>query len=199
MEVEYSGNSPTVLQAKILRQGLGRFPLAGRLHAYLRSHTLRDDGAQGLEQAYAEIAFAEELRPSIDWYRGLATLMAAERRVQNGDPRAALAAYDRSVAHFRASIGGEADFKGSATHYICLALAGAARVHVDAGAWQEAVIAIEEGVTSNPMSLSAPDGLGNTPSQNARHVYNTLRQSGQQEHAESLRLALSESGLVLGG
>jgi hypothetical protein len=91
-------------QADALRRALRRHPTSGDLHAYLRFQVLRDEGARALEAVYEGDLFADVApanRPLIDWYRGLAALVAAEQDVANRDAASALAAYRRAGARLR--------------------------------------------------------------------------------------------------
>ena len=193
------GIGATGHQEAALRRALSRFTEDDRLHAFLRNQQLRDHGAVALEASYREITFEPGTGPSVEWYWGLATLMVAERFVQVGDTQSALAAYARSVERFRASMEAEPDYTGSASHYICLALAGAARIQVDSGRLDAAVDSLREGVVSSPTSVLNPDGLGNTPKDNAEYVVSALRVAGRAEEARTLKVTLAEEGVELGG
>lgn len=184
-------------QHEVITRALARFPVSSKLHEHLRRIVLRDRGAQALEDAYAGLEVDPANRPTLDWFQGLATLMAAERHVENRQAGAA-AAYRRSVEKFRASLEASPSFASSANHYICLALSGCARLHADAAEWRAAVDALAQGLTASAGSKDTKDGLGNTPAENARHVYRGLVAAGRQNEADALRHTLSELGVTVG-
>ena len=184
-------------QAGAAREALARFPSAGDLHAYMRGQVLRDRGADALEAAYRELSAPPGEAAALEWYAGLATLFAAERHVQNRDFDAALGAYARSVALFRSSFAMEPGYAASAQHYVCLALAGRARLLADEGRLDEARAALEEGLAARPESATAEDGLGNTALQIARYLHSLLRKANRRDDAEALQEFLDDRGLQM--
>lgn len=184
------------LQGEVVRRGLARFPFSGDLHAMLRAQVLRDAGARALEAAYEEepLRLAREANPAyLDWFHGLATLIAAEQDVQNRDPEGALGAYRRSRDLFERAIETEAGLADSARHYQCLALAGAARLQGEAGNYDAAVKAVVESMRLAPGSRESVDGLGNSPRDTADSLRRTLERSGEQELAQELETRLGEA------
>lgn len=169
-----------------LERGLARFPTSGDLHAALRAVLLRDEGADALEAWYAAREPAEDDAAALRWYEGLATLVAAEWRVQSGAPGEARAAYERSVADLRASVELEPGFAGSAHHYEALALAGRARLDLEAGDLEAARAAMAEALAVAPASADVDDGLGVSPRESARTVRRALEAAGRREEAAAL-------------
>ncbi len=185
-------------QARILRAGVRRFGSSPTLHAYLRAQLLRDGGADELSAAYDELVRASGRDATLVWFAGLAGLFTAEREVANRDREAALAAYDECAALFSESMASAPQFASSASHYECLALAGAARQHAEAGALDAAAQAIGAAIEAAPSSAESSDGLGNTPSATARDVVRRLRAAGREQDAQALLGRLAALGLELG-
>jgi len=183
------------LQGDVLRRGLELFPGSNDLHMNLRAQALHAGGADGLAAAYDEFDVSEENRPTFEWYTGFAQLVAAERHVQNGQSKAAQSAYRQAVDHFRESFRDRADYKGSADHYIALALAGSARLYTTEASFDQALAAIQEGLATSPNSSAVRDGLGNTPAATASLLHRALLKEGRATEASALREVLDGQGL----
>jgi len=184
-------------QERILLAALERFPQSGELNAALRRQLLRDADAHTLEGVYARLGNREDA--CLRWYDGLAQLAAAERHVENRDQASALTAYLAGADRFRAAPEHGGGQEGSAGHYLCLALAGVARIRATAGDWQLAIEALREGVAAAPESVWLADGLGRTPRDAANEIYRSLVDDGNEEDAAELRDYLREQGLELEG
>src|SRR5690606_8452099 len=65
--------------ARILEEGVLRFPASAVLHDRFRGLTLERHGVAGLEPAYVAL-LAKSDAPVLRWYAGLASLVAAEFR-----------------------------------------------------------------------------------------------------------------------
>ncbi|MHC4512549.1 MAG: hypothetical protein ACYS5W_02510 [Planctomycetota bacterium] len=182
-------------QAEVLERALARFPISGRLHQYRRYQQLRDWGAESLERIYAQMKPTPEHTAAIQWYSGFASLVAAERHVQNREGVAARTSYQRAVQKFSASAAANKTFADSAAHYTCLAQAGLARLLVDSKQWNAAVEAIQKGLVARPHSAGQQDGLGNTPAANANHVYNALLDAGKEDDAKGFQEAVLKHGV----
>jgi len=178
-------------------RAVARYPLSDKLHNWLRAIVLRDEGAAGLELVYTSLEPPAEGAAMFTWYTALASLVAAERQVGNRDPESALAAYGRCVERMQSSLQAEPSYADSALHYICLARAGEARLHVDAKRWDAAVAALREGLTGRPASATTADGLGNTPAQTAQLVLSGLSTAGLDDQAKALRETLEAAGVEL--
>ncbi|MEM7305914.1 MAG: hypothetical protein AAF682_04555 [Planctomycetota bacterium] len=185
------------LQGSALRDGLARDPLSERLHGYLRFQVLRDRGARALEAAYEAEPLASApdwARPTLDWYHGLATLIAAEQDVQNRDAEAARAAYARSGLLFARSAEAEPGFASSSAHYQCLVLTGLSRLQAEDGRWLDAVRSLTEAFSIAPGSVEQLDGLGKTPAATARELRSSLRGAGKDDLVGTLEAGLAEAG-----
>ena len=185
-------------QGELVRRAVARFPLSGDMHNYLRFQVLRDEGALALEAVYEQPFLAAARAkdgPAMDWFHGLAVLVAAEQDVKNGDAPAALAAYRRSVDVFQRAVDAAPDFASSAGHYQCLARAGAARLLGARGDYAEAVDSLVAGVRLAPGSTRMPDGFGRSPADVARELGRLLEQNGEADLAVDLERRLVEAGL----
>ncbi len=182
-------------QPDVLERALARFPVSGKVHEYLRYQQLRDWGAESLERAYARMKPAVSAAAATQWYSGVASLRAAERHVQNRKNQAAIASYQRAIQNLAASADANKTFADSANHYICQAQAGQARLLADAKRWDVAVQAIQKGLRTRALSAGVADGLGNTPIQNANHVYNALLDAGKGDEAKGFQEAVLKHGV----
>jgi hypothetical protein len=185
-------------QAALIRRGLAALPLSGELHSLLRAQVLRDEGARALEAAYEapplRQAYAQQAA-ALDWFHGLATLLAAERDVENRAPDVALATYARCIERFQRAAEAAPDFAPSAAHYQCLAYAGSAKLLTGAGQLESAVAAMLEAARSAAASFDSPDGLGATPAQTLRALRSALTRSSAAELSRALDDSLAELGL----
>jgi hypothetical protein len=152
--------------------------------------TLADYGAQALEDVYAAMESPPGYEPHINWFAGLASLVAAERHAENLHPEAAMAAYRRSVKRFEWSIRGAENFGPSASYYTCLALAGRARLHANAAEWDEAIEAIEAAFAANAEAVRQKDGLDQTPREHADAIADALDAAGRKSDAKRVRALL---------
>jgi hypothetical protein len=174
-------------QAEFARRAVERFPDASTLHLWLRSQVLRDEGGAALELRYADLARARGGDAAFRWFHGVALLSAAEARVVNGETAAALASYAFAAERLRSSFAEKPDFEDSAQHYVALALAGAARLHLESGDLDAALRDAAAALAARPASAEVADGLGQTPRQTADRVARALRAAGREADAEILR------------
>ena len=194
-------------QHRFLRQALRRYPGASAMHDYLRWIVLRDDGPEGLEEAYDAIEYPAEYEATVRWYGGLSRFIAAERHVEDRAPKAARRAYSRAIETFEESVELNPGFHDSAAHYIGLSWAGIARLELDAipssdpaaglDRLETALEALERGVEANPAGLENTDGLGATPAATARELVARLRRADAEERAEELVALFAQHGTQL--
>jgi len=120
-----------------LDNGMRRFPDSWRLHNRLRGRILKDKGAAHLEKVYGQMLASkptgENAPRNLEWFAGYATMIAAESRRQAGEHQEGRAAYDRAIALFERSIAVNESLKGTADHYIAVAMGGQARIAFEAG------------------------------------------------------------------
>jgi hypothetical protein len=189
-------------QRAVVRDALAARPASEELHSWLRFVELRDAGARALEAAYDEERLASvdaALLPTLTWYRGLASLFAAEHDVQCRDEAAARAAYARAALAFEESAQLEPAFEGSAGHYVALALAGLARLQAAGGRGADAAESLIAALRRAPGSAAQPDGLGQSPIDTARELIDALERSGDVELADRIRATADEVGVDLAG
>ncbi|MEM6672641.1 MAG: hypothetical protein AAF726_07335 [Planctomycetota bacterium] len=161
----------------VLAEALGRFPANPDLHRRYRDHVLASEGAESIAPRYAGLRKAvgdPTLAPTIDWYEGLALLVAAERDADLGRDLAALTQYDASLGAFNRSVDAAPDFADSANHYRVLALAAAAQLESERGNYEQAALRLLACAELRPESLAEKDGLGKTPVQRATVVADGL-------------------------
>jgi tetratricopeptide (TPR) repeat protein/Ca2+-binding EF-hand superfamily protein len=184
-------------QQAFVRSALDRWPASATAHERLRYQILRDDGAAGLLVAYNEIDGPAGMGATVRWFEGLAQFVAAERLVQDKHTTAAIAAYGQSIATFQESMELEAAFASSALHYVALAWAGIARIHLEGQRLDDALEAMRAGASAYVGSFGTADGLGNTPAETARALRGALRRAQRDAAAEELIAYLSERGVEL--
>lgn len=116
---------------RVLDAGLERFPNSWVLHDRLRGQILEDQGAIGLEPAYAAMVAEEDALPSTVWFAAYTSIVAAEYYRRMSDDDEAIAAYGRSLAFYEKSAEINPSSKDSADHYSAIALGGRARIYYE--------------------------------------------------------------------
>lgn len=180
---------------RALDESLRRFPESPILHDRLRKRLLDEnplDGLNGLEATYE--AMLRDQDPAtvgpgsnLHWFAGYASLVAAEYHRRGGGGVQARAAYRRAIAHYEDAIRHDPASAESADHYIALAHAGLARLHLEA---RELEAAIGELAASFARSAEAGDnldGLGITPVMTATTLIARLDEAGLDEGAARVR------------
>jgi len=178
---------------EVLQRGLARFPDSQSLHARLRQQLLFRRGVSGLnslEATYEELLKAEDASPNLPWFAGYASLVSAEFMRRRGDDEEALAAYDRSIAHFETSVVNNAKNELSAAHYVALCHGGQARLAYEAGQDARAVELILASFSRSPDSASSLDGLNISTVDTAKMVRSRLIERGATEEQARLQAAL---------
>ena len=176
---------------RALDESLARFPDSALLHDRLRARLLKEkplDGLSGLEATYE--AMLRDQDPAtvgegsnLHWYAGYASLVAAEFHRRGGGAVQARAAYGRAIAHYEDSVAKSPDTADSAAHYIALAQAGLARLHLEAEEFDEALAALAAGFERSPEAGDNLDGLGITPVMTATTLEARLREAGREDVA----------------
>ncbi len=172
---------------------VARMPWSQTLHEQLRGAVLAGPGPRGMTPAYASLEIATDQRATVDWYQGLAELVAAEQLVRDREPVAALAGYVHSLASFDRAVAAAPAFADSAHHYQALAWAGSATLYGERGEWAAAAHAAARGLGLREATGDSEDGLGRTPRQRARDVLEQLAVAAP-ELAEPVRRALGQDG-----
>ncbi|MBL8729306.1 MAG: hypothetical protein JNM25_12790 [Planctomycetes bacterium] len=175
----------------VLDRGLERFPVSPLLHQRLRARLLERSGADGLEADYERRLAADGAPATLPWFAGYASLVAAETHRRAGAAEAAVAAYWRGLAHFdayRQATGGD-----DGAHYEAMAMAGIARLQLEAGALPQCLASLQRAFALAPLAAAAVDGLGVTAVQTA----DMLRARASASGADDLVAALDRAVAAL--
>lgn len=148
---------------RALESGLERFPNSWVLHDRNRSRILDREGVKGLEPAYDRMLAEPDASPDLPWFAGLTSIIAAEFHRRAGDAAAARGAYGRAVAHFDRAIEANPDSRESSDHYVALALAGEARLALEAAEIDRAVDLLVAALARHAQATDDQDGLGISP------------------------------------
>lgn len=182
-------------QAAVTR-ALLRFPDSPALHGHLRNQVLERGGPDALEAWYEAGLESATDRPTHLWFFGYATLVVAEVHKRANQNDQALAAYDRAIEHFDQFCAARPALRDSADHFAALARAGAARIRLEQGAHEAAVMLLVEALRRRPASANDPDGLERTPAQTAGALRTALERAGMQELRNKLDDVLKELGVT---
>lgn len=166
---------------RILDKSLARFPDSARLHDRLRTRVLRARGLDALETHYERMLKKPGKAKSLDWYAGYASMVTAEFKRRNGESAEALDAYERGMAHFERSIVKNPASKASSEHFIAMAHAGRARVHMEDKNFGESVRELLAGFERCETATDAFDGLNLRPADTAITLRALLRERGERE------------------
>jgi hypothetical protein len=148
---------------RALADGLVRFPGSGALHDRFRAQVLADRGVDGLEPAYDELCARAGAAETLPWQAAYTALVAAEFQRRAREPEKARAAYDRGIEGFRAYGAAHPELTANAAHYVALALAGKARLALEAGDLDAALADALAAFDAHPQAAASLDGLGITP------------------------------------
>ncbi len=158
----------------ILDDALARFPGSPLVHDRLRARLLWESGPDGLEGAYADRLAKEPANSDLVWFAGYASLVAAENHRRAGDAEKAFGAYERGIAHYESFVAQRPEGRTSADHFVALALAGRARLALDARDYAAATRQIVAAFARSPESAASPDGLNITPADTAKMLREQL-------------------------
>ncbi len=173
--------SATGQAARVLEAGLTRFPDSGILHDRLRARILEEKGVAGLEAAYQARLKEKDASKHLEWFAGYASIVAAEFSRRSGKRKEALAAYDRSIAHFDRAIQKNPESRATADHFAAIALAGRARLAYERRDHKGAVTQILASFARRPEAGGSLDGLNITPLQTARMLRARLKRLDRDE------------------
>jgi hypothetical protein len=161
----------------VLEAAVTRYPLDPYVHDRLRNVLIwtKDLAAMdGLEARYDQLVSAYPDEPTMRWYAGYASRMAAEIRRRQQKGAQATATYDRAIALFDASAEGAASSSVSANFEIGLCLAGQARLALEAGNLELAVAKLQSSFEIGPDAAGTVDGLNLTAIMTATTLLNRL-------------------------
>ncbi len=159
----------------VLRNGLKRFPNSWAIHNRFRERILRRFGVRRLESTYAKMLRAPDASPSLSWFAGYASLVAAEFHRRAGRPQDALKSYDHAIELYKkfiAAMNGEAK---SPNHYIAMAHGGKARVFYEMKNNKAALEAILSSLATSEQSAATLDGLNISTVDTAKMLRQRLR------------------------
>jgi tetratricopeptide (TPR) repeat protein len=166
--------------ARVLREGLARFPASEILHARLRKRTLEERGAAGLEAVYAELLKGPDAPAELKVFAARASVEAAEQYRRNRKVPEALAAYGRAL-----------DLYGTSPPS-ALVLAGRARLEFQAGDDEKALEDVLASLERAPEMAGTLDGMGIHALDTARVLLARLKERGKAEAAARLEAAVAK-------
>lgn len=160
----------TAQAARVLDEGLARFPDSFILHDRLRARILAEHGADGLEPEYERRLQGDGAPAGLEAHAGYTSLVAAEYYRRGGRRDHALAAYDRAIAHYQLWSERDGADRAAADHFIALALAGRARLAFERGDLVQATSELVQSFERSPSSAATLDGLNLSPVDTAKLV-----------------------------
>lgn len=191
------GLEATGHSARFLDEALMRFPNSWALHERLRKRLLEDrqvDAIDGIETVYARMLGAPEASPSLTWFAGYASFLAAEAHRRIGNPTQAGKAYARSIELFQNAVAVDDSRADTASHHIAMGHAGLARVAYELKDDSAAVASILTSFEVSPESGATLDGMLLTPVGTARAILVRLRAEEKAALASSIEAALQHLG-----
>jgi len=181
--------------ARVLDAALMRFPESWEVHQRLRDQVLAQRGFRalgGLEAVYETMLAREDASPNLEWFAGYASLVVAEFHRRARQPEQALGAYGRGITHFELAATARPETRESADHYVAVALAGRARIALEAGDYPGALAELLASFERKEEAAAALDGLGISAVATARTLEERLKEAGQAELLAELQAAIEE-------
>ena len=148
---------------RVLDEALRRYPVSDLLHDRLRARLLKERGVGALEPTYESMLAAPDAHPRLTWLAAYTSLVAAEFHRRGNQPTRAFEAYGRGIARYESYAEAHPDQRDTADHYIALALAGQARLSLEAGDHDAALTGIQAAFDRRPLSAASLDGLSISP------------------------------------
>jgi tetratricopeptide (TPR) repeat protein len=177
---------------RVLRAGLRRFPNSPVIHKSYRAVLLEARGVYALEAAYEAMLREDSPPVNLEWFAGYASKMAAEHIRRWRRPAKALAAYERSIAHFERAVEANPASRRSADIHVALALAAKARLAYEAGDDDRAVSEIVASFERMPDAAGTRDGLGLTPASTAQMLMARLVELKKEDLVAKLETAMGK-------
>ena len=168
-------------EGELLSKALERFPASAALHERLRARLLGRGGPAALEEEYRRREEGEEGL----YFAGYAYLVAAEAYRRTGRDPEARQAYTRAEESFERGATRRPEQADAYRHYQVLALAGRARLSLEAGEPARAAAELIRALELRPASAKRADGLGFTPLMTAKMVHARLVEQEPQAARES--------------
>ncbi|MHC4376677.1 MAG: hypothetical protein ACYS26_08790, partial [Planctomycetota bacterium] len=178
--------------ARALGQGLQRFPLSAELHRLFRVQQLRDSGPAGLEAAYSAWLQREDAFGELPWFAGWASMIAAESQRRGRKPDAAVASYERALAHLATYAERFPNDAASAEFYAAVCLAGRARLALERREFDAALEFTLASFERNPDAASARDGLNLSAVDTARSLRAEFNRLQRPDDAAKIDAALAQ-------
>jgi tetratricopeptide (TPR) repeat protein len=181
--------------ARVLERGIDRFGDSWALHRRLRDRLLAErrlDDVDGLEAVYEGMLREEGADPSLAWYAGYASFVAAEVHRRAGRSDDSLGAYGRAIDHYEVGIVSAPQSRESADHYIALALAARARVAFERGNLEGALGDLLASFSRRPEAAATLDGMNISPVATARILLARLADLDRPDLSALLEAALGE-------
>jgi tetratricopeptide (TPR) repeat protein len=182
-----------------LDRSFERFPDSALLHDRLRARLLDEkelDSLVGLEATYEAMLRDQDPETlgensNLHWYAGYASFIAAEFHRRAGSSSQAQAAYGRAIGHYEDSLTANPARSDSCDHYIALAHAGRARLHLEFRDYEEAVEQLLVCFEREPLAADNLDGLGITPVMTATTLQSRLEENSLDDLLARLSTALA--------
>lgn len=178
--------------ARIVDEGLKRYPDSWLLHDRLRARILSDRGAKALAETYAARVAEANATPAQVWYAGYAALVEAEFDKRGNQDEAAIEAYGRAIAWFESSIQKNPESRSNSEHYIALCLAGRARIWMERGDLQAALSGVLQALDRCPAAAAYLDGLNLSPVDTGKMLRAQLRAAQRTEEAAQIDAAFAK-------
>lgn len=178
--------------ARVLDEGLARFPDSGLMHDRLRGRILAERGVDGLESAYEARLREPNASANLEWFAGYASLVAAEFHRRAGREAPAIAAYDRGIVHYERVIEKNPEGRASADHFIALALAGRARLAYEGADYERALAELLASFERKPEAAASLDGLNISPVDTAKMLRARLTEEKRDTLVATLQTALDK-------
>lgn len=178
---------------EMLTRGVATHEGSWDLHARLRDRLLMKSGVKGMEQTYAAMTGRPGASASVAWYAGYAGMVAGEFRRRRSQNEAALASYDKAIAHFAQAIERDPSVESTAAHYCAMSLAGKAAVKLEQDKLAEATDLLIASFQRWPRAANALDGMNASAVTTSNFVSARLAWAGMDEDAA--RLAEAREGL----
>ncbi|MEM7515536.1 MAG: hypothetical protein AAF368_01245, partial [Planctomycetota bacterium] len=178
---------------EVLFDGIDRFPNSWILHDRLRGRALSEqrlDGPAGLERLYTEMLRAEEAHPSLRWFAGYASLVAAEFYRRAGENEAALESYGRAEAYYESHIAAFPGERSTADHYIAMAHGGRARIAYELEQNDVSLEQILASFARKPDAAASLDGLNLSAVDTAKMLRARFKELGDTASLDRLQIAL---------
>lgn len=178
--------------ARIVEEGLTRYPDSWLLHDRQRARLLSERGTKALAEYYAQRVAASGATPAQVWYAGYAALVEAEYDKRGGKDVEAIEAYTRAIELFEASIARNPESRANSDHYIALCLAGRARIRMEQGELDAALDGLLQSLERRPEAAAFLDGLNLSPVDTGKQLRVKLREAKREDAAARIDAAFAK-------